>query len=215
MAGRPLLEAFSRSLADRYGTPDDPTGEDAVMDLIADGLSMAKVAVAVGCSSRSQLQRWVKAGGKRRQEKVEAARKASAESLVEDGMTILDDLATKPMLSQPEVSLGGQRANYRKWLGSVRNREAFGDEKAGVNVNLNIGALHLEALKAAGRMNPQVERVDRVEQVEEADFELLPAGDNDETVPGDSRVGDGAEQERRRGDRSPVRPNETSEPERD
>jgi transposase-like protein len=200
MAGQPKMRAFEEDLKKRYGSKDDPTGEDHVMELIADGYSMEKAAKATGCTSRQQLQNWVKRGGQRRRDKLEAARKASADTLVEDGMNILDGLANKRTpLTQPQVTLGAQRAGYRKWLASMRNREAFGEEKA-ATVNINLNSLHLDALRQAGSMESA--------QIEDAEFKLLPEGSDGE----DGSEGDDSEG---CGDRSPVRTENNDEPERD
>ena len=42
------------------------------------------------------------------------------------------------------------RAEYRKWLATVRNREEYGEGQSGVSVSVDLGALHMEALLAAG-----------------------------------------------------------------
>ena len=59
-------------------------------------------------------------------------------------MEILDDLEGRPGLSNAEVSAATARANYRRWLASIRNRHEYGEKReVGVNVNMSIGELHL------------------------------------------------------------------------
>ena len=80
------------------------------------------------------------------------ARTLSADAMADDALEILDMLQSQPLLSNAEVSLATSRANFRKWLASVRNRAEYGErEKAGVSLNVSIRQLHLDALRAGGR----------------------------------------------------------------
>jgi len=52
------------------------------------------------------------------------------------------------------VSLAKSRAEYRRWLAGRLNAEAYGEDKqALLNVNLNVGDLHLDALRRVGHMD--------------------------------------------------------------
>ena len=160
-----MLERFSRRLAELYGTQDDRTGEDAFLERVADGETIKSIVADFGVS-RGLFYSWVKSGGEAREEKFRAARILSADAMVDDGLEILDALQDLTMLSNAEVSAATSRANYRRWLATVRNREEYG-EKAGVNVNLTINQLHLDALRKVGHMPvagdlPEAEVVDEV-----------------------------------------------------
>ena len=73
---------------------------------------------------------------------------SAADALVDDGLEILDEPAMG--ITSAEVQLRRGRADYRKWLASVRNRTDYGDHGTDVNVNIDIGQLHLDALRHAG-----------------------------------------------------------------
>ena len=158
MPSRPKLTALSQHI-------EANGGEDWVFEFVAEGLSMKKVAEAVGASSRGMLYSWIKAGGEERKQKLKAARRESAHNLAEDGVGILDDLADAQLVTSPEVSLASSRANYRKWLAGVRNREEYGERSA--LVEISIGDLHLEALArhSAARL-----------PIPEAEYEVIDVG---------------------------------------
>ncbi len=172
MASRPMLQKFSKRVGDVYGTEDDPVGEDSLLERVAAGATIKTVAADLGVS-RGQIYNWVKAGGEAREEKFRAARTLSADAMADDALEILDALPGQPLLTNAQVQAGTARANYRRWLASVRNREEYG-EKAGVNVSVNIGQLHLDALKAAGHM-PVPEGIPEAEIVDEGPAPEAPA----------------------------------------
>lgn len=146
MAGQPV----TRTAIERI---DKDYGEDGVFELVVELGGWNKTAKHIGVS-RALLDKWVKKGGDERQRRKEQAIKASAETLVEQGQEILDELAESAgvLLTGPEVQLANSRANYRMKMAEVRDRDKFGDRSANVNVNLNVGDLHFEALLAHGRM---------------------------------------------------------------
>lgn len=43
-----------------------------------------------------------------------------------------------------------ERMKFRTWLAGKRDPEVFGEQQAAVQVNLNIGQLHLNALRNRG-----------------------------------------------------------------
>lgn len=123
-------------------------GEEWVFNFVAEGLSMKKVAERIGASSRGMLYLWIDMDRDRRRRLLQEARERSADAHAEDGLEILDGLEAEMAVTSAEVQRANSRANYRKWLAGVRNREAYGEPKAGVDVNVNIGSLHLDALRA-------------------------------------------------------------------
>lgn len=163
---REKLHAFARHV-------EENGGDDFVFDLIADGLPMRKVAEATGCSSRGLLYSWIKLGGDERRRRLEEARKLSAHATAEDAGEILDDLAKSAVpITSADVSLATSRAKYRQWLAGMRNREDFGD-RAGVEVNISIGEMHIDALRrnsaaaiAAADPDEEIEEADVVEVIE-------------------------------------------------
>lgn len=158
-------------------------GDDWVFSFVEDGLSMKRVAEETGCSSRGLLYSWIKLGGDERKARLKAARKISAHSLAEDAGEVLDSLADEQVITSADVSLASSRARYKQWLAGMRNREDYG-EKAGVEINLSVGELHLDALRRhsadaiAARPTPRVEEAE-YEMVEEGEVEALPAPSED------------------------------------
>lgn len=82
------------------------------------------------------------------------ARADSAAALVEKNLEELE--AFKPSslaAANAEVSLLKLRTEHRKWLAGVYDKEFFGEKKqqTQVNLQLNMGDLHLEALRKLPR----------------------------------------------------------------
>lgn len=158
---RPLLQAINKKI-------EELGGDEWVFDQIADGKAIGKIAELVGCS-RPYLYNWRDQKGPGREERKRLwaeAIKASAEAHAEKAGEVLDDLSSKDLLIPADVTLATARSKYSQWLAGVRDKEAFGDAKGQVNLNLNFGQLHLDALRQAGSMA----RVKAAEVVE-----LMPA----------------------------------------
>lgn len=184
MAARPKLQRLSELIESH------PDGESWVFDMIADGMTMRAIAERMSEDlgfefSRGLLYQWInhKPHKERRKKLVDEARKDSAERIAEDAGEILDDLSEKKSLSSADVQLGAQRSKYRQWLAGMRNSDY--SPKSGVEVNLSIGELHLEALRnhsaaavSAGEETPQLEAPD--EEIVEAEFEVEESETEDE-----------------------------------
>ncbi len=160
MPGRRKLAAFEAHVQENGG-------DDWVFEFVAEGLSMKKVAEKVGASSRGMLYLWI-GKDEERQAKLRKARELSAHSVAEDAGEILDDLAEEDHITSADVSLATGRVKYRQWLAEMRNRTEFGSS-AGVQVNVSVGDLHLDALRrhSAAAIAARVE-----EPVEDAEYEI-------------------------------------------
>lgn len=169
MAGRPVLRALNRRI-------QAAGGDHVVMEMIADGRTMNEIAAEFD-SNRRMIYRWLHAD-EEREKAWNLARRAAAHALVEDGMDILDALARRQLANgmpvapeSAEVQLAKARAQYRKWLASVRDRDSYGsDQGPAVNVNISAGELHLDALRRKGSAGAQIQ---------EAEYEMIE-GDADE-----------------------------------
>lgn len=145
MSGRPKLRAFCRKV-EKNG------GEDAVFERIADGEPIKTIMADYGVS-RGMFYLWKK-GNEELEEKYTVARQLAADAHVENALEILDDLEDEgDTVTSAQVGAASARANYRKWLASVQNREQYGERKGGVELTLNVGELHLDALRASGTMH--------------------------------------------------------------
>lgn len=179
MPGNPLYHRFEKHLENIYeeaGTLFDHK-DDAVLSLIASGLTMDEVAETFqGCienrpgfPSRSWLYIWRDKGGEERKKRWKEAKQIAGHNVFED----VDELFEGPEpVSQAEVSylkLQIQRANNRA---KALNPEVYGDKQPETpEINLSVKELHLDALRSHGQMALPEEK--DTEEIEEADYELL------------------------------------------
>lgn len=148
MAGRPFLQALELKI-------EGLGGEDAaVFEPLADGASLGTIAAELGVS-RPYMYVWRdhKEHRERRREKWELAMKLSASTHAELAGEVLEKLAAKGVITNADVNLAKARSEYRRWLAGKRDPEAFGDKQEQVQVNVSIGQLHLDALRARGSMH--------------------------------------------------------------
>jgi hypothetical protein len=158
-----------------------PGGEEWVMDQLADGRTVRSIAEELGVSRR-YLYMWRDRQGHRERLKPmwEAAVRLSAEADLEASIADFDRLdrviytgedgqEERRVPQASEVQLATGRAKFRQWLAGRKDPEKYGEEKGGVNVNLNIGDLHVQAVesvKQAHRLEARTEAMP-VEVVEE------------------------------------------------
>ena len=175
MAGQPRRKAF-------YAKVKKQGGDHIILDRIASGETIKAIAKTYGFKSRRPVYDWLHENPER--EKAWAiAKHQSADSLVEDALEILDD--PHSAITSSTATMAGQRANFRRYLAGVRDRDQYG-EKAGIEVNLNIGDLHLNALRAAGGMGDRaIEPPVETEQIEEAEILAIEGEDDRDTTGAD------------------------------
>jgi hypothetical protein len=143
LAARPHLAALTKAIA-KAG------GDEVIFDQIAAGLPMRAVAEPFGYS-RQMIYAWIHAGGDERRAKWREAKELASHVLVDEAGEILD--GEVPITSAHASHLKA-RAEHRRWLAGVWNRKDFGTEDGKIDVNLNIGSLHLDALRQAGSRPP-------------------------------------------------------------
>ena len=104
------------------------------------------------------------------------ARRQSADSLVEQAGKILDKSAKDANMTTAQAGLNRERANHRRWLAG-KFSEDYSEGRPSVEVNISLGQLHLDALRAGGGMPaPALEGSDATpEEIQEADYSVLPA----------------------------------------
>lgn len=133
-------------------------GPEAIFDRIAAGERIRPLMASFGVSA-GMFYNWIKTLGADGREAYELAKKASAEPLVEEGLEQLE--VADGVLTNADVSLRGKRADYLRFMASKRDPDQFGDKQAGVQVNLNLGALHLQAARQLGGMpSPQIQEAE-------------------------------------------------------
>jgi hypothetical protein len=135
-------------------------GEEAVFGLIAAGKTMRQVGEAFGISADS-VYAWIREGGDARAELWRDAKLRSADALVDRASEILDDPASAATSST--ASMARASADFKRWLAAIRNREEYGEPPPSLGLHLDIGQLHLQALMAHGRPDPEPEVLEGVE----------------------------------------------------
>jgi hypothetical protein len=170
MSGRPYLRKLEKHVKDNGG-------DQWILDRLASGESVGRVAASITLDgydvpvSRPFLYAWRDHGGEDRREGWRLAMVASGSAHAEKAGDVLEDMSE----TADRVELGRAKAlsEYHRWMARVRDREQFGEEKAAVQITLTAGELHLDALRAKGHMD----RVRQPEQVQDADYKVLEAGD--------------------------------------
>lgn len=169
MAGHPKRMAF-------YAYVDEHGLEDEIFEWIASGESPERIARKLG-TSRRMLYHWRDQEGHKeeRQKRWSEAMAASGDAHVERARALLQRTVRKGgAVTSPHVSAVSSLVNFEKWLAGVKNPAKYG-EKSAATVNVNIGQLHLDALRLKGNMGQQ-----HLTEGAILDAELLPAGDEDD-----------------------------------
>jgi len=155
MAGRPRMRQL---IADIEAKPE---GTEWVFDQLADGRTVRSIAEELGISRR-YLYMWRDRPEAKHELKPmwEAAVRMSAEADLEASThdferldrVISPDPETgeerRRVPQSAEVQLATGRAKFRQWNAARKDPDKYGD-KSGVEINLNIGDLHLEAMANA------------------------------------------------------------------
>ena len=153
MTGRSNMRALEESI-------EATGGEDAIFEQIASGKTITKMADDRGVS-RGLFHKWLGQTDGRR-ERLREARKMSASVLADEAKDILETSTKRT------ISVDRERARMRMWLSERFDRKTFGDKKDEVNIKVDIGLLHLQAMKKA-RIRDEQERA-----MLEGDAEVLP-----------------------------------------
>lgn len=153
-----LLEAAgTRAEADGLATP-----EDAILVAVAELGALGKVARRFGVT-RAAVQAWIRTDPGRIRPLIQEARRQAADLLAEEAGEVLENAAqviegVRMPLSSADVSLANSKSNYLRWLAGIYDEQYRDKKGAGVNVQVTVGQLHLDALKAHGvRRAPVVE----------------------------------------------------------
>jgi len=143
MAGHPVKRAMLAAIADKGGV-------EWVYAQVANGRTMWSIARELE-TSRNVLADWLNVDAERKA-MYHAARAASAAALAEESMEIADKA------SELGTSKARLQMESRQWLAGVYNREEFGVKQTAVQVN--IGALHIDAMRQFNASNPSTQVID-------------------------------------------------------
>ncbi len=136
--------------AQAHATIRKAGGETFIFDQVASGRSLKDIAEELGVS-RPILSTWCNAPARR--ESYRQARQAAADALVEEGLAIADSVR-----EASEVPGAKLRADFRRWMAARMNAQSWGDQ-TGALVSVDLGKLHIEALRAANREDAERRKV--------------------------------------------------------
>jgi transposase-like protein len=134
MAGFPMRRALEKKI-------EGMGGIEFVAAHIAQGMTIGRLAEFIECS-RPMLSFWINQTEERRTA-VLGARKLKAEKLAEEALEIADQVDET---SNSGVNKARLQVDTRKWMAGKLDPENYGDT-AKTQVNVNLGDLHLQALK--------------------------------------------------------------------
>jgi len=113
------------------------SGKERLLELAEQGLSMDAIAGQLQIP-RGSINRWL--DDAENSAAFTRARTRAADLLATQTLAIADDAAVE------EIQKARLRTDVRRWLAGKWDAARYGDSK-GVQVNLNLGQLHLEAVK--------------------------------------------------------------------
>lgn len=153
MAGRPkkraMVMALERRTREHFDLEEGKTVVDYVVDWVESGRSILALAGEISEDegldiTRSMLSTYVNSqpGG---EERLRTARVAEApRAMVEEARQIIDDADTS---DREKLQKAKMRADVRLWQAERVGKEEFGQAKQGIQVNVSVGGLHMDALR--------------------------------------------------------------------
>ena len=135
MAGKPLTRNIISHVTEQGGA-------DWLYEQIASGVTVSQIAKQFECA-RGTMSRvlnsnpeWAKA--------LEKGRLEAADAIAERGLELVDGLSATSGTN--EIAAIREQANYRKFMAGALNAERYGGKTAS-HITINLGDLHIEALK--------------------------------------------------------------------
>lgn len=180
MAGRPKRKAMVAELErlTRAEFGEEPaTHLDFVVEWTESGRMINELldllSVAAGDEvKRSMLMRYLNDTFDGAERRVADARVEGAHALVEDAFEVLEDVGA----DKDQVARAKAQAEMRQWLAGKWNRGAYGEPKAGVNVQLNLGSAFLDSLRRQAQSSRLSATPARAFSSVGAEGSALPAG---------------------------------------
>lgn len=123
--------------------------------------------------SRSWIYMWVGAGGDERRRKWDRAKEIASHSILED---VDEEIWDANPMSGAEVSHLRLKAARAEARAKAFNPDVYGDRPPETNVNLNVGQLHLDALKAHGSMAEPDQQVEGAVERRMLEAEVVEEG---------------------------------------
>jgi len=134
-------------------------GEEPVAELLESAMPIAEVCRQLKVGKRA-LMEWLESEPERAG-LLSRARARAAHHLAEQALDIADDV-------DGETQRDRLRVDTRKWLAAKWNPKEYSEQKQGVAVQVNIGDMHLDALRHSAVTVQPIKQ---------------PDGDDDDTLP--------------------------------
>ena len=161
MAGRPLRKRILNEIQEKGGA-------DYLFEEIASGKTITELAKEYGCNRQylsttiNNVPEYSQALSKARQE--------AADALVEQGLTMVDELDGGS--SSSEIAATREKVQWRKFMAGSYNQERYGNRPQ-TNVTISVGDMHLDALRKVNSDLAAIDREDREREAKtiDADYE--------------------------------------------
>jgi hypothetical protein len=143
-------------------------GEEPVVDLLRAGFSVHQLCETLGIVLNGYYA-WLGEDPDRKdrlQKHRDQGKADRADRLLDEGLSIVDDPGVQ---SKEEIMRARVRSDYRLRLAEKLNPNEYGNQKNKVQFNVNVGDLHLTALR---QLQPEGERA-LPAPVEEGDYEVV------------------------------------------
>lgn len=170
MAGRPKNKSMIEQLKTKAQAAGVPSMLDYVCARIEAGEMVYEIAEDVG-GSVNMLRQWayLQVNGK---ERWKAAMTERSHALVEQGVQIVRDLKGVD-IDKVDVARAKIEIDQLNLIARAHNRPVYGNDQAAAVVNVNLGSLHLDAMR---QVRSGVSSTPMLEAPRDADYEVLPAG---------------------------------------
>ncbi len=154
MAGRPKRRALVHELTKRAADEcEDGTAHlEYVMRWIEEGKTLNELSRLISDDAREDISgiyitRYLTSAYPEYAVKMAEARALGAFAMVDEARDIVDAL-DEGEVDRNDIAVARARSDVRLWTAERFNRKDLGNQKEGVNVNITINSLHLDALRA-------------------------------------------------------------------
>lgn len=153
MAGKARFKALVQMIED--------FGEDALLDLVEQGMTTREIYELFGCSNRV-FYYWLDQAEGRRQRFADA-RKVYAETLDKEGLDIADNVP----VDKEHIAKAKLQIEQRRHVASIHDRSRQQRDQAGVVVN--IGSLHLQAVRERMQLGSGIQEAEVIAEEVDGD----------------------------------------------
>ena len=155
MAGQPMKRSLFQGIEEmaKLASLDEGreiTGPDFVYEWIVGGGTVSSLAEDLDLN-RGFVSRKLNADPDYRKV-LEAARRDAADAMAEESLEIADGMS-KVDTTMVQVAAGREQIKVRQWMAGVYNPDKFAPK--GNNVTINIGDMHLDALRKVRDVTPK------------------------------------------------------------